>query len=906
METGITREDLLQQLEQEKCARQAAEKLAHARLLELEQLKNRKEEAFTETPNANLYTPLSGNALIGQQTMVDELQMRRLELQSEMQDEYPNPMLRLNYEGDILYLNRAGNSLLQEIKKERVDGLKRLLLFHIHKRDVKHLHGSTSFESYIAKRYYHILIIPMREKGYCNVYMSDITERREAEAALEDSQNFIRNIVHTIPNIVYIYDVEENQCIYINGQVQHVLGYNQHDLAGMGGKILSTVVTPEYQHKMRQHALHMLSVRDGDVEGVEYLVRTKSGDVKNLYCRESVFKRKENGQVKQVIGSAEDVTRVRQQRRELLRQKEFYESILNHIPSDVAVYNRQLQYLFVNPAAVADPEMREWLIGKTNEDYSRLRNIPPQRMEYRSKKLDLVLERKDRVEFEESMPDRQGGFTHHIRRLNPVLNNNGEVELIIGHGLNITDLRLAQEEIIASEAKNRAILAAIPDLIFIIDKAGQYLDMKNVDQKHLLIPKEDVVGSNIYNLLPDDLAGDIMILIKEVIETGYHRQIHYDLELPNGLRHYEGRILKYSDDEVLAIIRDVTDEKKATKEVREKNEFISQVLDASPSLIYVKDGEGNFVLANQEFSKLFRRPLHELIGHNNTAIHPNKDEVEFYLEIDRQVILENREIKLQERFTDVNGDVQWFNTTKKPIVTSDGQVHVLGISTNVTEQREANKRLQNSEELHRLLSENSKDMVSLHNLDGSYIYVSKAVEEMLGYTQAELLQMRPTDIVHPADIQFLREQGYEQSLLYKKNTTIQHRLLRRDGAELWVETNIRPILNEIGEVSKLQAAARDITERRKADEALKSSEKKYRDLINYSQAFICTHDLNGSIQSVNPYLLNMLGYTSQEMIGHKLLEFFPEEHRNNFYLYLEQFNTKNVVDGVLTILNKEK
>ncbi|RIJ41566.1 PAS domain-containing hybrid sensor histidine kinase/response regulator [Pontibacter oryzae] len=832
--------------------------------------------------------------------------LRKIELQSELQEEYPNPVLRLSFNGDLIFGNKAGYEFMQQITQSRVEPLKRLLLSQISHLKIKENSTPTTFESYIAKRYYYILIIPMPDKGYFNLYMSDITERRKAEEALQESKNFVRNITRTIPNIVYIYDLDEEKCVYMNGQVRKVLGYHENDLENMSPSMLTTLVDEEQLLNFKEHVSKMIEAKDGAIEETERKVQAKDGSTKILYCRESIFKRKDNGQVKQIIGSAEDVTGMREQSLELLRQKEFYESILNHIPSDVAVFNRQLQYLFLNPAAVQDPQLRKWIIGKTNEDYSRERGVPLKRMELRSKHLQLVLDHKKRVEFEERLLKKDGDYTHHIRRLNPVLNTDGEVGLVIAHGLDITDLRKAQDEIIASEAKNRSILAAIPDLMFIIGQNGDYHYMKNVEQKHLLVPKESVIGNNIFNLLPRELASKIMSLIERVLESGFYEKIGYDLQLPDGLRYYEGRILKYSDNEVLAIIRDVTEEKNAALEVEEKNEFIRQVLDASPSLIYVKDSEGKFVLANQEYCKLFEVTLDQLIGSSGLDIHQNPSEAEFYLEIDRQVIEENREIKLQERHTTKTGEVLWFNTTKKPIVTSNGQVRVLGISTNVTEQRLANKRLQNSEELHRLLSENSKDMVSLHNIDGSYIYISKAVEEMLGYTQAEVLQMSPRIIIHPDDFNTVYQHGYLVALETRRNTTLQHRMLRSNGSLLWVETSIRPIFDTNNEVTKIQAATRDITERRKSDEALQSSEKKYRDLINYSQAYICTHDLNGVIQSANPYLLNMLGYTNEEMIGHSLFDFFPKDDRAGFYLYLQQFDDKSVVDGVLTILNKEQ
>ncbi|WP_276496046.1 PAS domain-containing hybrid sensor histidine kinase/response regulator [Pontibacter litorisediminis] len=888
-------EELLRQLEEERSARKAAEALAQERLVEIEQVKRRIASTHDAT-NEGAF-PFSKDFASGSDWS---------NMQAEVQDEYPSPVFRLSFSGEVLLANLAAQDFMYGFMRHRLHALKRLLLLHISRIRKQQGNKSAAFDLCIADRYYHVLYYPVPTKGYFNIYMTDFTEQRKAEEALSESQKLLRNIALTIPIIVYIYDVEKDTCIYMNEQIQAVLGYSGQDLDEMKGQIFSRVVVPEQKQAIQRHMQRMQQASDGEVLDIEYTVQTKTGELKNLFCRESVFKRKDSGAVKLIIGSAEDVTQLRQQSFELLRQKNFYEAILNHIPSDVAVYNNQLQYLYVNPAAITDNEVRRWIIGKTNKDYSILRNIPQERMKQRSQHLQMVLATKERVEFEECTLDRQGTASYHIRRLNPVLNQQGEVELIIGHGLNITELRRAQEEIVASEAKNRAILAAIPYLMFIIDQHGNYLDMQNEQQNTLIVPKEQVIGSNIYSLLPTDLASKLMEKIGKVLSSGVSEKVDYDLELPVGIRHFEDSILKYSDNEVLTIVRDVTEEKRAAQEVREKNEFIRQVLDASPSLIYVKDAEGKMVLANQGFANLFGKSLEEVLGQHNDDIHHQKEEAAFYRDVDQQVMQEQREVRVQERFTDQAGEVQWFNTVKKPLITSDGKVNVLGVSTNVTEQRLANKRLKASEELHRLLSENSKDMVSLHNLDGSYIYVSKAVEEVLGFKQDELLQKQLHEVVHPADFEYLQEQVQYEVLKLKLNITLQHRFIRRDGTELWAETNIRPILNEHGEPVKLQSAARDITQRRKSEGALKSSEKKYRDLINYSPAYICTHDLDGTIQSVNPYLLNTLGYTSEEMIGHSLVEFFPEGAKENFLLYLQKFSTANLIDGVLTILNKEK
>ncbi len=831
--------------------------------------------------------------------------LRELELQSELQEEYPNPILRLSFAGEILFVNVAGGRLLESLTGKRLAGFRRLLLLHISKLGLDGESGPASLELHIAKRYYATLITPRPDKGYFNIYMSDITKRRIAEKALQESQKLAHTITHTIPNLVYIYDLEDGGHVFVNDQVRHVLGYSHEDIAAMGDEVLSTMIMPQDHEKLYAHVCRLLQAADGDILELEYRARCKNGEIKILNCRERVFRRRDNGQVKQVIGSAEDVTRLRQQGLELQQQKEFYEAILNHIPSDVAVFDNKMRYLFLNPAAVADPEMRRWLIGKTNEEYRQYRGFTEKRLQARMCALDQVRQTKKLVEFEEALPDKDGNISSFIRRHKPVLGKDGELQYIIGYGLNITELKRAQAVVSASEARNRTVLAAVPDLMFIIDSKGDVVDMNDVDQKHLMVPKSEAIGCNISSLVSEQLYEEMMALLHKVLQTGRPAKKEYDLALPEGTRFYESRLVKYNQNEVLAIIRDTTEEKRAALEVKAKNDFIQLVLDSSPSLIYVKDGAGNFILVNQEFAALLGRTVAEVEGRNAADLYINKKEARFYLGTDRQVIEENREIKLQERFTGSDGEVKWFSTIKKPLVTADGQVHALGISTNITEQRLANKRLRHSEELHRLLSENSRDLISLHNTDGSYIYASKAAEEMLAYSQLELLLMQPFKIIHPEDREAMREQGFGEALRRKESVTHQCRILRKDGKVLWAEITLRPLLNEEGDVTKLQSAARDISARKKAEEALRLSEKRYRDLINYSQAYFCTHDLGGTIRDVNPYLLNMLGCTAADMVGRNLNAFFPASYGPNVDDYLRQFDDRTVVNGIMTILNKE-
>ncbi|MHC2992677.1 hypothetical protein OB13_14200, partial [Pontibacter sp. HJ8] len=410
MEIESEVQQLQQALERERKARQEAEQLAGRIATELEEIRNK---------------------------------------QPDPESEYAHPVLRLALSGEILYTNTAGKQLLDTVAANRITAFKRLLLNKA--RRLQQPAPPRVQEMYMDGKYFLLYITTFTSRNYFNFYLTDITERRLAEMALKESQQFVSNITHTIPNIVYIYDIEQDRSIYLNRQISAMLGYMEEDVAAMDGHVFGSILVPEDRETLYQHVESMRTAADGEVRQAEYNVHAKDGAVKILYCRESVFKRKRNGQVKQIIGSAEDITQLRFKSKELARQKDFYESILNHIPSDVAVYDNNLRYKFVNPAAVGDPFIREWIIDKTNEEYCEFRKVPLHRIESRGRHLRMTLEEKKRVEFEESLVDKEGKASYHIRKLNPVLDEKGEVKLIIGHGITITELHNAQEEIRLSE-----------------------------------------------------------------------------------------------------------------------------------------------------------------------------------------------------------------------------------------------------------------------------------------------------------------------------------------------------------------------------------------------------------------------------------------------------------------------
>ena len=122
------------------------------------------------------------------------------------------------------------------------------------------------------------------------------------------------------------------------------------------------------------------------------------------------------------------------------QERDLYETIFNQIPADVVIIDRNYRYMFLSKVAVKDPELRQWLIGKTDYEYCAYRGIDPQLALDRQAILDQALATRKPVQLMEVRPDREGIVRHKRRMLSPVLNHDGEPILFVGHGMDVTDL----------------------------------------------------------------------------------------------------------------------------------------------------------------------------------------------------------------------------------------------------------------------------------------------------------------------------------------------------------------------------------------------------------------------------------------------------------------------------------
>jgi len=198
--------------------------------------------------------------------------------------------------------------------------------------------------------------------------------------------------------------------------------------------------------------------------------------------------------------------------------------------------------------------------------------------------------------------------------------------------------------------------------------------------------------------------------------------------------------------------------------------------------------------------------------------------------------------------------------------------------------------------------------IAVYNTKGEFLFINSAVikeattrEWLIGKNIDDYCRIQQK----PPELAVRRKEMIEEAVQTRMMQKWEERFEYPDGQVKYHIRHIQPVLDEHEQVKFCIAYSIDISEQKRAEEYIQLSEKKYRDLFNYSQAWICTHDLTGRLLSVNPAASLALDYTAGEMVGRKLVEFLPEEDLALYELnYLQPILRSGKSEGVFRIQGK--
>ncbi len=303
-------------------------------------------------------------------------------------------------------------------------------------------------------------------------------------------------------------------------------------------------------------------------------------------------------------------------------------------------------------------------------------------------------------------------------------------------------------------------------------------------------------------------------------------------------------------------------------------------MDAFSSLmpVYVSL-EGRWINVPRTLCKFLGYSESELLAKSERDVTHTDDYEIHWKELQRVIRGEIPSYDYEKRLVRKDKRIVWVSLSCSVVKAVDGvPLHFAEFIRDITDRKAKELQLHESEERFRALIENSQEAVSLMSPEGIFLYTSPAATKILGYESYELVGRNHFDFMHPGDL--------ERTILFLKNlievphtvVTEQYRYRHKNGAWCWIEAVAGNLLN-VPSVQAVVLNYRDITERKIAEETLRQSETRYKQLVETATDIIYRIDPKGFFTYANSVTLRVTGYTQEEIIGTHFLRFMKKDYR---------------------------
>jgi len=701
----------------------------------------------------------------------------------------------------------------------------------------------------------YVTVIEFNGKPAVQASLLDITERQEADIKLQLSEARYRGLFDELPIGLYRTSVE-GKIIDANPALVELLGASDKET------LFEMNASDFYVDRRERQQYEEILGQEGIVTGHD--VEFKRLDGKFIWVHDTYRAiRDPDGAIQYYEGSLEDITE-RIKAEEALKERERrYRALFEHTNDAVFIISLDLRCLEANQQA-AD------LLGYTLDE---LIGLPVDKMvakgEYKdSKRVLKAILAGDHVPVYERIFVKKAGEEFPVE-INAALVRDAE-----GHPLHIqsvardiTERKQAELALKESEEKYRKLVETSPDAITVTDLEGKVIMVNQQALKLYGVTNEnELIGVNAFELIAPEDVPHAMKNLQKTLEKGTSGTLEYNLLRRDG-RPYPAELnatlLKDADGNPTAfigVIRDISERKEA--EARYRHLFDSvpiglfrttpdgTILDANPALIEILGFDKKEPLLERKASSFYTDPAARK-------------------QWEAAVAQEDVVTGVQAQFQREGGERIWVELTARAIRGEDGNVdYYEGTLEDITLRKRSEDALKESEAKYRALVNQSLQGLVIFQ-DNRIVFANPQIAEIIGTSPKELLKMSPERIwglVHPVDREMVQQRLQDRMSGKEVPDRYEVRVERSDGVSQWVDVWVK-LIDYQGK-SALQVTLIDVTERKRANQAIKESEEKYRTLVEQSLFGIgISRGPPFRIFFANETFAEMVGYTVEEILS---------------------------------------
>ena len=424
----------------------------------------------------------------------------------------------------------------------------------------------------------------------------------------------------------------------------------------------------------------------------------------------------------------------------------------------------------------------------------------------------------------------KSGRTFWVRiEAQPIFNDSGQLTYFMAIESDISERKRADESLRSSEATKQAMLNALPDLIFLLDSKGRFLEYHTAQPEDFHVSPSEFQGRTILEVLPAGIAKDIAQCADQVIQTGEAKMLEYSLPMSNKTSFFEARFVPCELNRVLVAVRNITERKRAEILIRELNESLERrvqertaelqtILDSVPALIFYKNREHRLVRVNEAHARCYGLPKEQMEGKTDAEL--GSPYASRYIADDLKVMTTGKPLHnlIEQIYTPA--ETRWIQTEKVPFRDMRGNViGVIGLAIDITERLQAEEKLREKENI---LSQ-SQEIAHIGSwgvdlganrvtwTDETYRLYGVSPETFVPSAKAIL------DLLHPDD-RCAAQQHIRAFLSGNNPGILEFRVPQPDGSTRILSGQAQLIHDDGNQLVRIIGTVQDITERKQAEE----------------------------------------------------------------------------------------
>ncbi|WP_204106585.1 MULTISPECIES: PAS domain S-box protein [Spirulina sp. CCY15215] len=673
----------------------------------------------------------------------------------------------------------------------------------------------------------------------------EIDRRQESETALKESEERFRHTFEQAEvGIAQVYP--DGTFARVNQKLCQMLGYLPEELLQLNFR---EITHPE-DFEISVERVNELLRRERTTYSLEKRYLHKDGSPVWIYLTVSLVWT-EKGTSKHFVSIFQDISDRKKAEAILAQKNTELQVIFEAIPDLFFRISAEGQFLDCKTSNFSDlyvpPEV---FLGKQITEV-----LPEEVAQKMQQTIDDALRDKSLVTVEYMLPigDREDYF-----ECRTVPFSEDEAVCIIRK---ISDRKQTELELRQSEAKQRALIESIPDLLIRMKSDGTYLEMICGERvEEVFHPNLKGGNANIYNIMPRKKAEERMFYIEQAISTGESLTYEYQLVLAEKVLEEEARIVPYGEDEVLMIIRDISDRKRAEEKLRQSETRNRALVQAIPDLLVRMKADGEYLdIINGGQLQMFA-PDRSRISANIYDI-LSQDQARERMEYVQRA-LSTGEPQVYE-YELVKDEKIWQEEAR---IVPCGEDEVLMIIRDISDRKQAEEKLRQSEARNRALVQAIPDLLIRMNTNGDYLDVISGGEVELFkpnkiHKNANLYNILPLNTAK----EWMK--CVQQALTTGKPQVYEYQLVK---AEKTLEEEVRIV--PCGE-DEVLAMVRDISDRKRA-------EMERDRFFTQSLDLLCVAGFDGYFKRVNPSWEATLGYTREELMARPFLDFVHRRDRD--------------------------